>query len=65
MKWYVKVELLLEVESGDLEDNVFMVEDWVVDEMNWCNIHKDIKVSEVSIDAINFTEWEDWKDMYM
>lgn len=63
MKGYIKVELLLKVESGDLD--TFQVEDWVLDEFGENKIHQDIKIVEKSIDALNFEEWEDWKDMYM
>ena len=65
MKWYVKVELILEVESWDLGDNISFVEEFVLDELNEVKIHKDIKIEETSIDALSFTEWEDWRDMYM
>jgi len=61
MKWYIELTLILEVESWDLEDNIWMIEDFVFDEMDDATIHKDIKVVEKSINALGFNQWiEDW-----
>lgn len=59
MKWYIKIELILEVESRDLEN--FQVWEWVVDEIENTTIHKDIKVVEIYRDDTKFEEWtKDW-----
>lgn len=63
MKWYIKVELILEVESKDLWNEIWMIEDWVLDELNETTIHKDIKIVEKTIDALQFKKWiDDWFD---
>ena len=60
MKGYMKVELVLEIDSNDL-DHIWMIEDWVFDEINATTIHKDIKVVEKCIDWLSFEKWiEDW-----
>jgi len=65
MKGYIKVELILEVDSWDLDN--YQVEDWVIDELADTNIHKDINIEETTIDSLQFDRWiKNWyEDLYL
>ena len=59
MKWYVKLELILEVEADDWMSAEYTAED-VRDELEAGNKIPDyVKIKETSIDALDFEDWLD------
>lgn len=64
-KWYVKLELLIEVNAeAEIVAEKIVFND-MVQNMIIPNLHKDLRIIERSVDALNWEEWEDGKDMYI
>lgn len=62
MKWYVKLELVLEIEADDWASAEYIVED-VRDELVAGNkIPEYVKIKETCIDALDFEDWIDEDD---
>ena len=61
MKWYVKLELILEFDAENYMEAEYQVED-VIDELKaWNPIPKFTRIEETWIDALSFDEWiEEW-----